>query len=125
MSKQNLYSRADENEIITPDMTTETTEDITNAAAPETSETAAAADAAEEAKAPKDKAAAFVKLAESRATRLLLNLESIGKLSGNAYSYTPEQIDTMFEALTQAMGEAYAKFQPKQKGAAKGKAFKF
>lgn len=67
----------------------------------------------------------FKKLAEARTTKILLMLESLSKLSSAAYKSTPEQVDAMFSAIGEAVNEAYAKYQPKQKTGKEGKAFKF
>jgi hypothetical protein len=57
-----------------------------------------------------DKAARFRKLAENRTNACLKQLQLIGNLSGSNYSYTPEQVESIFGVLTTTLAGVEQKF---------------
>ena len=59
------------------------------------------------------KAEKFSRLAQARVNKTIHDIESIGKLSGSAYEYTPEQVDKMFSAMQGALDAAKAKYEKK------------
>ncbi len=55
---------------------------------------------------PRDPAAQFVKLAETRTTRVLDTIDSLGKLASKKnYVFTKEQVDKMFNAIQERVEE--------------------
>lgn len=70
------------------------------------------------------KAKKFQELAEKRMTKILRGIEGLSKLAVPArYSYTPKQVQTMGDALNEALKSCFAGFSGG--GSAKGGGFKF
>ncbi len=68
-------------------------------------------EAAEEASRPgESKQEKFLRLAPPRINKVLHSIESLGKLSGSSYEYTPEQIEKMLGAIDKAVEDLRGKF---------------
>lgn len=73
----------------------------------------------------RDKAAKFQELAVKRVSAAIQKVRLIGNLSSRAgYDYTPEQVEKIKKALSEAVRETMDRFQPKAEGA-KASAFNF
>ncbi len=61
------------------------------------------------------KADKFKRIGAGRVNKALVAISRLGALSGNAYEYTDEQVESMFGALQAALDAEKAKFAPKEK----------
>lgn len=86
----------------------------------ETTETATGAPAQQEiqsastqvAKAKPDKSARFIKAAESKADKIIAEVESMRKLSHRKYyTYTDEQVEELFNAIQSSLDEVKGAFK--------------
>ncbi len=58
----------------------------------------------------------FVRLANSRVTRLLKDLQLVGNLANRSnYDYTVDDVERMFRAIAEATKEARARFDAESK----------
>lgn len=57
------------------------------------------------------KAEKFKRLATQRTQKTLHSIESLSNLSSSAYEYTPEQVESIFTAIEEAVADAKKKFE--------------
>lgn len=57
----------------------------------------------------------FVRIATPRVNSVIDKLDILSNCAGSAYEYNEEQIETMFDAIRNAVEACYSQFQPKQK----------
>lgn len=63
------------------------------------------------------KADKFRRLGKARLETALNKIRLIGNLAGPGYEYTEDQLKTINDHLTTAVGDTIARFQPKSKAA--------
>jgi len=61
------------------------------------------------------KAEKFVRIATPRVNSVIDKLDILSNCAGSAYEYNGEQIESMFDAIRNAVDACYSCFQPKQK----------
>ena len=61
------------------------------------------------------KAEKFIRIATPRVNSVIDKLDILSNCAGSAYEYNEEQIESMFDAIRNAVDACYAQFQPKQK----------
>ena len=61
------------------------------------------------------KAEKFVRIATPRVNSVIDKLDILSNCAGSAYEYNEEQIESMFDAIRNAVDACYLQFQPKQK----------
>lgn len=72
-----------------------------------------------------DSRANFVRLAEKRTTRLLKDIELLGNLSNRSnYTYTEEEVRTIFKAIGKSLNVAESRFHAGLKSRDQLKEFK-
>lgn len=57
----------------------------------------------------------FLRIATPRVNAIIDKLEILSNCAGSNYEYTEEQVETMFQALRDAMDACYNEFRPKVK----------
>lgn len=61
-----------------------------------------------------DKKANFVRIAEARTNKIIESIRLLGNLSNASYyEYTPEQIEAMFSAIQEELGNQKKRFSEK------------
>ena len=61
------------------------------------------------------KAEKFIRIATPRVNSVIDKLDILANCAGAAYYYNEEQIESMFDAIRNAVDACYSQFQPKQK----------
>ena len=61
------------------------------------------------------KAEKFIRIATPRVNSVIDKLDILANCAGSAYEYNEEQIESMFDAIRNAVDACYSQFQPKQK----------
>ena len=61
------------------------------------------------------KAEKFIRIATPRVNSVIDKLDILANCAGAAYDYNEEQIESMFDAIRNAVDACYSQFQPKQK----------
>lgn len=61
------------------------------------------------------KAEKFIRIATPRVNSVIDKLDILANCAGSAYEYNDEQIESMFDAIRNAVDACYSQFQPKQK----------
>lgn len=69
--------------------------------------------AAKKAEAEANRVANFDRLAEARMNTALDKIALIGNLASPSYSYTPEKIKVMYDAMVKEVNGVFSRFQPK------------
>lgn len=57
----------------------------------------------------------FLRIATPRVNAIIDKLDILSNCAGSNYEYTEEQVETMFQALRDAMDACYNEFRPKVK----------
>lgn len=57
----------------------------------------------------------FLRIATPRVNAIIDKLDILSNCAGSSYEYTEEQVETMFQALRDAMDACYNEFRPKVK----------
>ena len=57
----------------------------------------------------------FLRIAAPRVNAIIDKLDILSNCAGSNYEYTEEQVETMFQALRDAMDACYNEFRPKVK----------
>lgn len=57
----------------------------------------------------------FLRIATPRVNAIIDKLDILSNCAGSNYDYTEEQVETMFQALRDAMDACYNEFRPKVK----------
>lgn len=57
----------------------------------------------------------FLRIATPRVNAIIDKLDILSNCAGSNYEYTEEQVETMFQALRDAMDACYNEFSPKVK----------
>lgn len=57
----------------------------------------------------------FLRIATPRVNAIIDKLDILSNCAGSNYDYTEEQVETMFQALRDAMDACYDEFRPKVK----------
>lgn len=57
----------------------------------------------------------FLRIATPRVNAIIDKLDILSNCAGSNYEYTEEQVETMFQALRDAMDACYNEFRPKLK----------
>lgn len=57
----------------------------------------------------------FLRIATPRVNAIIDKLDVLSNCAGSNYEYTEEQVETMFQALRDAMDACYNEFRPKVK----------
>lgn len=57
----------------------------------------------------------FLRIATPRVNAIIDKLDILSNCAGANYEYTEEQVETMFQALRDAMDDCYNEFRPKVK----------
>lgn len=57
----------------------------------------------------------FIRIATPRVNKCIAAVQILSNCSGSAYGYTEDQVKNMFDAIQEALDNAQAQFQPKQK----------
>lgn len=61
------------------------------------------------------KAEKFVRIATQRVNSVIDKLDILANCAGPYYHYNEEQVESMFDAIRNAVDACYSHFQPKQK----------
>lgn len=61
------------------------------------------------------KAEKFIRIATPRVNSVIDKLDILSNCAGSAYEYNEVQIESMFDAIRNAVDACYSKFHPKQK----------
>lgn len=61
------------------------------------------------------KAEKFIRIATPRMNGVIDKLDILANCAGSSYEYNEEQIESMFDAIRNAVDACYSQFQPKQK----------
>ena len=61
------------------------------------------------------KAEKFVRIATPRVNSVIDKLDILSNCAGSSYEYSEKQIESMFDAIRNAVDNCYSQFQPKQK----------
>ena len=61
------------------------------------------------------KAEKFIRIATPRVNSVIDKLDILANCAGSAYECNEEQIESMFDAIRNAVDACYSQFQPKQK----------
>lgn len=57
----------------------------------------------------------FLRIATPRVNAIIDKLDILANCASPAYDYTEEQVESMFQAIRDAVDACYAQYQPKQK----------
>ena len=57
----------------------------------------------------------FLRIATSRVNAIIDKLDILSNCAGSNYEYTEEQVETMFQAIRDAVDACYNEFRPKVK----------
>ena len=57
----------------------------------------------------------FLRIATSRVNAIIDKLDILSNCAGSNYEYTEEQVETMFQAIRDAVDSCYNEFRPKVK----------
>ena len=57
----------------------------------------------------------FLRIATPRVNAIIDKLDILSNCSGSSYEYTEEQVETMFQAIRDAVDACYNEFRPKVK----------
>ena len=57
----------------------------------------------------------FLRIATPRVNAIIDKLDILSNCAGSSYEYTEEQVETMFQAIRDAVDNCYNEFRPKAK----------